>query len=409
MRLLDLFPRLRSRGVQCAIIVGAIGAAASLLYAPKVIAFAMGVGTIAAAIFVHATGRDQKLKLAWHTWRNRSGQNERAKPKVFGRLDGAIDGEIYGWAVDINRPCDPAKVSVFLDGNSVGDILAVHYRADVGTHAFFFDLTDCCGSEKNGRVEVMFSNGKRLPHSPIFVDVPPKREPRHGGTVLFMHIAKTAGTTFREAMVENYTQSEVAYLYPHPPGFQPGHFELLPAEQRAKFRLVVGHFVYGIHALIPGAVRYVTVVREPVHRVISHYFYLIQTEPDITRDGESAPLPLAAMLEQGRTVNLDNLMVRCFSGVDEKKYPVGHLDASVYDLAVHHLRTRFEFVGYQNRSNEAYRALQAMFGWKPRATLDVVNKSERPAQSCDLVTRKAIEHFNRWDCLLYAEIQKMFS
>jgi hypothetical protein len=178
-------------------------------------------------------------------------------------------------------------------------------------------------------------------------------------------------------------------------------------EQRAKFRLIMGHFQYGIHSFLPQESTYVTVVRDPVERVISHYYYLLQTQPEIALNGSST-MSLVEMLEQGRTVDLDNLVVRCFSGVDEYDVPAGHIDQRVYDLAVQHLRTRFKFIGYQHRADEAYSALQKQFNWKPRESLRIVNRGERAGAITDEATRAAIQQFNRWDCRLYSEIQKLF-
>jgi hypothetical protein len=48
------------------------------------------------------------------------------------------------------------------------------------------------------------------------------------------------------------------------------------------------------------------------------------------------------------SVDLDNLMVRCFGGVDEREYPPGTIDRSLYDLAVHNIRDHFQFIGHQN-------------------------------------------------------------
>jgi Sulfotransferase family len=178
-------------------------------------------------------------------------------------------------------------------------------------------------------------------------------------------------------------------------------------EQRAKFRIVMGHFQYGIHEFLPQEYTYVTIVRNPVERVISHYHYLRQTQPELTSDG-AVPLSLTEMLERGRTVNLDNLMVRCFSGVDETQVPPGHIDRRIYDLAVDHLRTRFKFVGYQHRVDEAYAALQNQFNWKARASLEIVNKGGRSGGNVDQATRASIERFNTWDCQLYSKIRELF-
>jgi hypothetical protein len=219
-----------------------------------------------------------------------------------------------------------------------------------------------------------------------------------------MHLPKTAGTAFREAIVGNYKASEVAYLYPDPPGFLPCDFGLLPLEQRARFRLVVGHYHYGVHQFLPQKSTYITIVRDPVRRVISHFRYLMEPQKAL---GGASPSLLAELLERGATVNLDNLMVRCFSGVVKGDVPPGHVNREVYERAVHNLRTSFKFVGYQERSYQAYAALQARFGWNHQAALDSVNRGVFDDQRFDSV-RKLIEHSNRWDCQLYAEIRRLF-
>jgi hypothetical protein len=239
------------------------------------------------------------------------------------------------------------------------------------------------------------------------VKIPERTAALHSETILFMHIPKTAGTAFREAMTGNYKHSQVAYLYPHPPGFLVSNLGLLPLEQRARFRLVMGHFQYGIHEFLPQEYTYVTIVRDPVERVISHYNYLRQTQPEITSDGP-VTLSLPEMLERHRTANFDNLMVRCFSGLDKNDVPPGHVDQRVYDLAVDHLRTKFKFVGYQNRANEAYAALQKQFNWNARASLEIVNKGDRSSANIDEATRGIIERFNTWDCRLYSKVRELF-
>jgi hypothetical protein len=143
-----------------------------------------------------------------------------------------------------------------------------------------------------------------------------------------------------------------------------------------------------------------------VARVISEFRYLRKAQPG-ENAGNDSPHHLVEMLEQHKMITLDNHMVRCFSGVSEKDFPAGSINREVYKLAVHHLRSDFAFIGYQERSQEAYSALQQKFGWKADS-LEIVNAASAPIREQYEIARTAIEQFNRWDCLLYSEIRRVF-
>ena len=242
----------------------------------------------------------------------------------------------------------------------------------------------------------------------MVVTIPAARPVRHSEAVLFMHISKTAGTAFREAIVENYKQSEIVYLYPDVPGFLCENLALLPLEQRARFRFIIGHFKHGIHQFLPQEWTYVTVLRDPVSRVISEFrFLLLSKHHKISAVENDSPAYLVELIERRENITLDNYMVRSFSDVSEEDFPPGHINREVFEAAVNNIRTTFSFVGHQERSDEAYRAVQQRFHWKP-GCLNIVNRGALSTNQDYEPVRSTIEHFNRWDCRLHAEICKLF-
>jgi hypothetical protein len=375
--------------------------------APHLIPFMAALTALlayAAARYLKRTGRDQKIRFLLLPLLRKFGCFR--KQPLLGRLDGCLEGELYGWALNAMELSTAPKITIHVDGRLMAEVLPVQYRPDIGKHCFYFDLSGSCALNQTVQVGARFSGGRLLSNSPLILTIPPHSANRPSETVLFMHIAKTAGTAFREAIAENYRQSEIAYLYPDPPGLLTYKLELLPLEQRRAFRLVIGHFQYGMHDLFPQECQYVTIVRKPFARIVSHFRYILEkTEaPGMSDSADS----LVEMLERHATVNLDNLLTRCFSGVDEKDVLPGNVDQAVYSLAVEHLNTRFSFVGHQERPDEAYSMLQRKFNWKPRFTLEKVNRSRFPHNQDYEPARKAIEHFNQWDCQLYAEICRLF-
>ncbi|TPE68330.1 hypothetical protein AMD02_014015 [Halalkalibacterium halodurans] len=51
-------------------------------------------------------------------------------------------------------------------------------------------------------------------------------------------------------------------------------FQEIAEEEKRKLKAVCGHHSYGIHQLFPQPSKYITMLREPVDRVISSYYFL---------------------------------------------------------------------------------------------------------------------------------------
>ena len=228
-------------------------------------------------------------------------------------------------------------------------------------------------------------------------------------TLLFLHILKTAGTALRSAIERNFRMSEMAHLYPDPMLF-PARTSLwsLPLGQRSRLRLVVGHFYFGIHMALPGPVDYVTVLRNPVNRAISQYFHFVRNAPELVSDGDER-LSLEEVFERRDNVALDNLMVRMLAGVDEHQLGPGGIDRSVFDVALHNLRTQFAHVGFQETAAETLRFVEELLASRNSPDLKQENVGHWHMSESELASaRAAVEHFDKWDTLLYQRALEMF-
>ncbi|TKJ17511.1 hypothetical protein CEE44_03170 [Candidatus Woesearchaeota archaeon B3_Woes] len=97
---------------------------------------------------------------------------------------------------------------------------------------------------------------------------------------IFLHIMKCAGTTIRFHKKENLDKDEFLLLYYNEePIFEKNkgninkYISSLTEEQKNKIRIIFGHIAfYGLHRLFHNRdCRYVTFIREPTNRTISHY------------------------------------------------------------------------------------------------------------------------------------------
>ncbi len=96
---------------------------------------------------------------------------------------------------------------------------------------------------------------------------------RSEAPVYFLHIPKTGGSTV-SGLIESLQSGESVWSH------RSGHrwAELLQAspERLAAVRLFVGHFGGLLQQFYPGPLRYLTVMRDPLERAISHYRHVLR-------------------------------------------------------------------------------------------------------------------------------------
>src|SRR5579875_2500135 len=94
--------------------------------------------------------------------------------------------------------------------------------------------------------------------------------------LVFEHIPKTAGTTFIECL-EAAFPAEERFIVSNKPGEYERDFEQLmrmPKSERRKLRVIAGHFLEMFRLVEPEA-RYISIVRDPIQRVISEYRHFL--------------------------------------------------------------------------------------------------------------------------------------
>lgn len=325
----------------------------------------------------------------------------------IGHLDSIVDGEISGWALDSDSPDEAVKLAVYLDGRFAAEALAVYHRPDVaehfktsGRHGFYVDLRSEHACEAS--IDVRLPDGGPLHGAPMRAAIPP-RPLKHRPTLLFMHIPKAAGTSFREAIARNYKTSEIAYLYPQEPGFRIRNLEELPLDQRSRAGLIAGHEVYyGVHQYIPNECLYFPVVRDPISRVWSNYIHVLQTKDARIFNGVK-PESLEEIFESKSRGDMDNVMVRFFSG--SPYVPVGTVNRDIYEMAKANARLAFPYIGQQTNLHRAYAWLREKLDWRNGSAVPVMNVTEyNSTPQCSEADRKIIRHFNEWDCRLYEDL-----
>jgi len=237
---------------------------------------------------------------------------------------------------------------------------------------------------------------------------------------IFLHIPKAAGITLRRIAQRQYDADELC---------KAGNFFKDPErslrlttqfiEEHGKtLRFLEGHVPFGIHELLPRPTTYITLLRDPVERVISHYYHFLADAPDA--EGLEAALTAGSHL-------VDDLQTRLLSGLAtqfgqcSREVPEGlslvlrdseqfePSTPAMLEAAKRNLRERFSMVGLVEHFDESLLMLRQALGWNDVLYVRENMTENRPRrEELPRPTLVAIEGRNRLDNELYAYARQLF-
>jgi hypothetical protein len=232
----------------------------------------------------------------------------------------------------------------------------------------------------------------------------------------FVHIPKTAGGT---------VSSMLAAARPDDGLLNAGNWITNPEQADTKVRtarlgggrVLVGHVPYGVYRRhLPPQTQYMTFLREPVDRVLSHYYRHIHihrsnparrprraTNPAMGEGAKAYSLEEAIVAN--RMPQLNNLATRLLC---DDPSPVT-LPPDALDQAKANLRA-FLFVGLQDRFWESIALLQRTLGLELSPAQEDRHVSHRRPAAAEIAAddRALIEEHNRLDTELYLAGRELF-
>lgn len=219
--------------------------------------------------------------------------------------------------------------------------------------------------------------------------------------IIFLHIPKTAGTSFRQIVKKEFPRGQCLFIYTHTPEFFSSIKDDLPAA-----KAIYGHVSFGIHNILGIRGRYVTFLRDPVRRVLSFYNHQARKRDSEFYRQIKAGLTLRRMLQSGICHQLNNHMVRIISGYESVE-PVD--DTAVFNRAVSNIDRSFELVGLVERLPESVALLGRKLGFRKQHRIPRRNVNLRPrSRNIDDATLADIRQYNRLDLMLYQHVQRRF-
>ena len=245
-------------------------------------------------------------------------------------------------------------------------------------------------------------------------------------TLIFIHIAKTAGTTLNYLLERELYNNSVFGAYDNTldPRSRSGTgvfeaetvFQKLRIEEQARgapFRFVSGHMRFGLHKHLDRPSMYITFLRDPVERVTSAFNY-VRSRGWLPED--SSLLDFVKMDFLGNS----NAMVRQLvddPSLDASTDPALRSDARAvaerdYIQAKKDITQRFLFAAPVNRFDEALIVLAEHYDW-PLEKLYYVSENITPKRGpkADITSEvvSLIIDRNRWDKELYDWAKKRFA
>jgi hypothetical protein len=222
---------------------------------------------------------------------------------------------------------------------------------------------------------------------------------------MFVHIPKTAGTTFVLTLARHFRGKKKLSQYYHT------SFENFPKhspEYVNQFDLSYGHVPFNSKLKIERGIEYFTFLREPRERLLSGYRHIKgDGEHGIKDKINVAEHSLKELIKSGLSKKIDNLMVRYLSGNMDKDFMA--IDQTDLDMAIKNFNTYFSVFGLTEYFDESLVLLSQHMDWPPLFYARENNSSYRiDTKELDEETENLILACNKYDNVLYRHALKRF-
>jgi hypothetical protein len=219
--------------------------------------------------------------------------------------------------------------------------------------------------------------------------------------LIFLHIPKAGGTTLHSVLQHVYQKEETFDINVSGDKLTTDEFTNLSVAEKNKVRLLKGHMYYGLHSqFAEDDAKYLTFLRDPVQRVVSHYHYILRKKDHyLYSEVALKKLSLKEFALSDLTDELDNGQARLLGGI--QGLPINSLTSENEKKILKQLEDSFACVGIMEKFDESLLLLKNKLNWERFPVYRKLNVTEEKASRTDEETVLAIQKRNAVDQAIY--------
>jgi len=227
--------------------------------------------------------------------------------------------------------------------------------------------------------------------------------------LVFLHVPKASGTTLASVIERQYPAGTVYRSANTEPSAVAEAISRRDSAARP-LRCVMGHMLFGLHRYLDEPTTYITMLRQPARRLLSHYAYVRRTPGHYLHAVVvEQRLTFDEYVASGLSSELNDGQVRLLCGrEDAEAVAYGRVPEEMLEEAVANLRTYFLAVGVTERFDASVLLFQTLLGWTA-VEYEAQNTSERAAVTAGVseATMALIARYNQLDLRLYEHAWRM--
>jgi hypothetical protein len=235
-----------------------------------------------------------------------------------------------------------------------------------------------------------------------------------GTKLIFLHVPKTAGSTFRHIIQRQYDSSSILHLYDSDFGEE---LSAISPNQIDRLRVVMGHFYFGAHNFLSQPTTYITFLRDPIERVISHYYYARHAPAHHFYDS-ARKMSLNEFVEYSSRMSTNSgTALGYFSDNDQTRQLAGECGVPSFrtssdemlNIAKKNLADHFALVGITEEFDRSLILISKLLGWRhPFYTKQNVTSRHPHKEELPRETLRVLQAHNQLDLELYRYAKELF-